>query len=309
MNQSPTPRDQAPEPLPQTALEARFSLTVGHGATLFSLEAELRLERGLLVLFGPSGAGKSLTLAALAGHIHPRDGHINLGGQVLFDAATGINTPARSRQIGLVPQHNSLFPFQDVRGNVTFGLPRRRRRGRDEAVEALMDEVGIAHLASSDPASLSGGERQRVALARALAIQPRLLLLDEPFASIDEDGRRALQDVVEGILERHGIPAVFVTHDVDEARRMGQQVVLFERGRTTAQGRPNEVLGASRRLTLTGRLDGTEPATSSEGLPDNDGQLRGTAHLSSATVTGPASMLSVDEDGRICIEAEITVRD
>ena len=297
MNRPDAPGDgDAPPP----GLDARFSLTVGQGATRFDLEARLHLDRGLLVLFGPSGSGKSLTLAALAGHITPQEGRISLRGESLFDGATGANTPARNRTISLVPQHNSLFPFRDVRGNVAFGLPRHRRRGKDDAVEHLMEALGISHLAKSSPGSLSGGERQRVALARALAVRPRLLLLDEPFASIDEAGRCVLQDILKDILKEHEIPAVFVTHDINEARRMGQQIVLFERGRTVVQGAPDEVLGAHGTITVTGQVSNS--ATEAKGAAEG-GQT--TAQLSSATITGPAHILQADDEGRVCIEAEL----
>ncbi|HCP47919.1 MAG TPA: ABC transporter ATP-binding protein [Deltaproteobacteria bacterium] len=286
-----------------TTLDARFTLTVGSPSNPFCLEAQFQLDRGLLVLFGPSGAGKSLTLAALAGHISPQEGLITLAGQPLVDTRRSIHVAARDRRIGLVPQHNSLFPFRDVRGNVTFGLPRDQRRSRNDVVESLMDELGIAHLADARPDALSGGERQRVALARALAVRPQLLLLDEPFASIDDAGRRALQDILQSILKDHGIPAVFVTHDVDEARRMGQQVVLFERGRTTRQGRPRDILGIDRKVSITGQVVEEVEASGADG-----GDATQTIRLSSATLTGPRDSLEANEQGQLHIQAELPLK-
>lgn len=212
-------------------LVAEFDLSVGG----FDLSASLAVDGGVLVLFGPSGSGKSLTVAALAGLTTPTRGRIQLGDRVLFDDAAGIDVPTRDRRIGYVPQHHSLFPFLTVAENVAFGLPRKRRRA-DPAVTALIEELELGHLADARPSSLSGGERQRVALARALAVEPDLLLLDEPFASIDQAGRRRLRKVVADTLERHATPAVLVTHDPDEAHDLGTHAVLYERGHTVQSG-------------------------------------------------------------------------
>jgi molybdate transport system ATP-binding protein len=226
----------------EPALEARLAARVGAEPAAFPLDVELRLERGILVLFGPSGAGKSLTLQALAGLVPVRRGFVRVRGAALYDAAGGIDTPAHRRRIGYVPQHHALFPFCDAAANVAFGLPWRERRPGSERVRALLEEVGIAHLAGARPESLSGGERQRVALARALAVEPRLLLLDEPFASIDRAGRSALWATLRAVLERRGTPAVLVTHDAGEARRVGQAAVRLEEGRSVAAGRPEDVI-------------------------------------------------------------------
>ena len=249
-----------------TALEASFGLTVGRGDDAFDLEADLRLEAGVLVLFGPSGCGKTLSVAALAGHLRPARGRIVIGGQVVFDETTWV--PPRRRRIGYVPQHDALFPFRDVVGNLTFGLPRERRRAGDPEIAALLDELGLKHLCGRRPGQLSGGERQRVALGRALAMKPALLLLDEPFASIDTAGRRALRQIVAESLERHAIPAVFVTHDPEEAARLGDVVALYERGRTRGIRPTAETFTA---LRLEARIDSRD----AEGVRLRDARLVG----------------------------------
>lgn len=240
------------------ALDARFSLAVGRGTHAFRLDAELCLERGVLVLFGPSGSGKSLTIQALAGLVRPTRGTIAVGGRTLFDADARVDVPAHRRRVGYVPQNHALFPFCSVSANVAFGLPRAERRRDHPRVQALLDELQLTHLADARPDDLSGGERQRVALARALAVEPSLLLLDEPFASIDADGRAQVREVVRATLARHGTPAVFVTHDRDEAVDLGDRVVRFERGRTLPASDAAS-LAARQRIRLRGRRLTHEP--------------------------------------------------
>jgi molybdate transport system ATP-binding protein len=232
------------------ALEAEIVVEVGRGASRFSVTAKLALERGVLVLFGPSGCGKSLTLRSIVGVVTPREGTIAVAGERVFDSQQNLFVPAHRRRIGFVPQHHSLFPFCNVRDNVVFGLPRSERGPGNERVERLMDELGIAHLRESMPRSLSGGERQRVALARALAVEPKLLVLDEPFASIDQTGRDELRETLLTVLARHDTPAVFVTHDPVEAVVVGDEMALYERGRSVQLGRPRDLLPEAQRFVV-----------------------------------------------------------
>lgn len=266
-----------------TALQARFEVRAGS----FELSVDLELAGGVLVLFGPSGAGKSLTVAALAGLVRPHSGRIELAGRLVFDSEQRLHVPARRRRVGYVPQHNALFPFADVAANVAFGLPRAQRRADSPRVRLLLEELELSDLASALPESLSGGERQRVALARALAPAPDLLLLDEPFASIDRDGRRRIRATLAETLERHGTPAVFVTHSEVEALELGDRLVLFERGRTAASGSPAELLAGG--AWLEGRV--------SEAGPGEAGRAR--VELRDAVVEGPAELLEPGADGRI----------
>ena len=219
-------------------------MTVGAGEHTFRLEAKFRLESGVLVLFGPSGSGKSLTLEVLAGLVRPHSGRVVAAGEPLFDTARGLAVPAHRRRVGYVPQRESLFPFRSVAENVAFGLPaaRRRRARSDPEVVGLLTEVGMIHRADARPRELSGGERQRVALARALAVRPRLLLLDEPFASIDRAGRRELGALLRTSLATRDTAAVLVTHDASEARALGDWAVRYSAGRTVAVGRPGPLL-------------------------------------------------------------------
>jgi molybdate transport system ATP-binding protein len=275
------------------ALEAKVVVAVGRGKSEFAVEAELSLARGVLVLFGPSGSGKSLTLQALAGLVRPRRGMIRVGGEILFDSDSWIDVPAHRRKIGYVPQHHALFPFHDVAENVAFGLPRKDRRRDNPVVKGLLEELGLAHLASSRPRSLSGGERQRVALARALAVSPKLLVLDEPFASIDQDGRAALRKTLREVLDRHGMPAVFVTHDPDEALALGDQLIRFERGRTTESGTPASLLRRGHPVMVSGKTVGAARRV-------EDGRAQIT--LGECVIEGPAEIVAAGESGELKLE-------
>ena len=266
------------------ALEAEVVLDAGG----FRVEASLAVDQGVLVLFGPSGSGKSLTLRALAGLLRPRAGRIRVAGETFFDASAGIDVAAHLRRIGYVPQHHALFPFADVLANVAFGLPRRERSRSHPGVRALLDELEIAHLADAYPGSLSGGERQRVALARALAVKPRMLLLDEPFSSIDQDGRERLAALVRETLVRHAIPAVFVTHDPDEALALGDTLVRFEPGRTVESGSPAALVRRGHPVRLDVRALG--PA---EALPGG----RAARTITEGRVEGPRDLLESDGAG------------
>lgn len=287
----------SPKPLPASppapAIEARIEVTVGAGESAFTVEAELALSAGVLVLIGPSGAGKSLTLKALAGLIKPKRGVIRVAGEALFDGERRLDVPPHRRQVGYVPQSPALFPFLDVASNVAFGLPRAERRRPGPRIAALLAELGLDRLASARPAALSGGERQRVAFARALAVEPRLLLLDEPFASIDREGRAALRASLREALARRGTPAVLVTHDRDDALELGDRVARFERGRTAEIGAPGEVLGCSAAVRLDGEIAGeAEPL----------GQGRARVRLAEATVEGPAEALALVQGTRLRLD-------
>lgn len=178
---------------------------------------------GLLAMVGPSGSGKTLTLRALAG-LTPSTGSLVVHGRSLG------GVPPHQRGMAWVPQQDALFPFADVLGNVTFGLPRARRTLADPVVARLCDEVGIAHLVKRRVADLSGGERQRVALARALATEPSILLLDEPFAALDLASRTELGAHLRAAVDARELCAVLVSHDAREVRHLADCVLPFTRG-------------------------------------------------------------------------------
>ena len=207
---------------------------------------------GVTVLYGPSGAGKSSVLAAVAGALRPEAGRIALGGEALFDSAQGVDVPMERRRIGWVFQDARLFPHLSVEGNLRFGLKRAQRHGVpgpirfEEAVEAL----GIGHLLHRRPRDLSGGERQRVGLGRALLSQPRLLLMDEPLASLDAARRAEILPFLERV-RGFGVPLLYVTHSLAEAVRLGDRMAVMRDGAVVAEGPLAEVVSQPQ-LMLTG---------------------------------------------------------
>jgi molybdate transport system ATP-binding protein len=197
----------------------------------FHLDARFTLPDGLTVLFGPSGAGKTRLLRVLAGLDPLEDGRITLDGEVFADVTTGVTVPTHERRIGMVFQQPYLLPHRSVLANVAMAVADGDRHRRRERAGALLEEVGAAELGGRRPHQLSGGQQQRIALARALAGDPRLLLLDEPFNALDLPVRRRLRALVRQVVDRSGLPTVFVTHDPDELRGLADRVLLADHGR------------------------------------------------------------------------------
>ncbi|MEW6081825.1 MAG: ATP-binding cassette domain-containing protein [Bacillota bacterium] len=205
----------------------------------FTLDVDLRCDGGILVLSGPSGAGKTTLLDCIAGLRRPDEGSVMLDGKTLFDASRGIDLPPRRRGIGYVFQNYALFPHMSVRQNVLYPLSirgRPRRRLRPGAQEVL-DMLKINHIAHRYPRDISGGEQQRVALARALMTAPDLLLLDEPWSSLDEETRAVVRDELVRLQRFWRIPFVLVTHDYRASGSMGQLLCL-DQGRLRKAGEP-----------------------------------------------------------------------
>ena len=196
----------------------------------FTLDAAFSSDAALTALLGPSGSGKSMTLRAVAGAIRPDAGRIVIDGDVLFDAARGIDLAPQARCVGYVPQQYALFPHLDVVGNVGFGLPDRRSAGARRRIAELLELVGLTGLERRGPHQLSGGQQQRVALARALIVRPRILLLDEPFAALDATLREPLRASLLKLQRTLGFRALLVTHDPADAALAGRHF-LFEHGR------------------------------------------------------------------------------
>ena len=220
----------------------RLEVAVALSVPGFDLDVAWSAGGGVAVLFGPSGAGKTLTLQCLAGLITPAAGRIVVDGRVFFDGAAGINLPTQARRVGYVFQGYALFPHLTVADNVGFGLRDRPRAERALRVARVIEQVGLGGLERRYPRELSGGQRQRVALGRALAIEPALLLLDEPLSALDTPLRRALRDELRALLSEVGTAAVVVTHDFTEAYRLGDRIVVYDAGRVVQSAPRSELL-------------------------------------------------------------------
>jgi len=224
----------------------------------FYLEADWQIEEGqVLVLFGPSGAGKTTTLRAIAGLIRPEEGRVELGGRVVYDSAADISVPVHGRQVGYLTQQYHLFPHLSVTQNIAYGLSKRRQPDARATVQQLVRRLRLDGLEDRRTWQLSGGQQQRVALARALATSPQMLLLDEPFASLDAELRRVLRGELRAMLVESPIPVLLVTHDREEALALGDAVEVIDDGTIVDRGEPLRVLGQPGRGRVA-RLAGVE---------------------------------------------------
>jgi molybdate transport system ATP-binding protein len=234
------------------ALDVKLRLE-RRGGRAFTLDVAFRAEPGITILFGPSGSGKSTTLAAIAGLLRPAEGHVALGGEVWFDSVNRVERPIHQRQVAFVFQSLALFPHLSALDNVAYGVDRALARDeRRDRAHKMLEQMKVGHVAERRPATLSGGEAQRVALARAFAMSPRLVLLDEPFSALDRELRLSLAADVRAWVDQAGLPLVQVTHHRNEARVMGDRVVLMDAGRVTATGSPDALLP---KLDDTGPVD------------------------------------------------------
>ena len=208
----------------------------------FLLDVELDCGPGITCVMGPSGSGKSTILAALAGLAVPDRGTVSLGGQTWLDTAAGIDVPVHARRLSYMFQGLALFPHMTAQRNVEYGIHHLERGERASKAIALLDRLGVKHLAARRPRTFSGGEAQRVALARAIAPAPKLMLLDEPFSALDRDLRAQLTKLVRELVAELGIPLIHVTHSVAEVRQLADQVLRIEKGRIVDRGTAADVL-------------------------------------------------------------------
>ncbi|MGE5539400.1 MAG: molybdenum ABC transporter ATP-binding protein [Gemmatimonas sp.] len=213
---------------------------------------------GVTALFGASGAGKTSIVRALAGLGRPDSGRIALGGLVFFDSAKGIDVPVERRRVGYVFQDSRLFPHLTVADNLRYGLRRAPADDRLIPFDHVVALLGIGGLLERRPHTLSGGERQRVAIGRALLSQPRLLLMDEPLASLDEDRKREVLPYIERLRDDLSLPVVYVSHSRDEVERLARTLIVVEQGRVVAAG---EMAELSARLDVRGMSDRRDAAT------------------------------------------------
>jgi molybdate transport system ATP-binding protein len=203
------------------------------------LDVAFELGKGqLLTLYGPSGAGKTTILRILSGLTDILSGHIAVDGETWRDTQLKINVPTKNRSIGLVFQDFALFPHFSVKENLRYALP----KGDDiRLMEELIELMELGPLRDTRPGFLSGGQQQRVALARAIVRRPRLLLLDEPLSSLDDDMRQRLQDYIEKIRRHFELTTVLVSHHLPEILRLSDEVIWLDKGKIKQQGAPEAV--------------------------------------------------------------------
>lgn len=207
----------------------------------FKLEVSFTTGDAPLSILGPSGAGKTMLLRCIAGLENPDRGRITLNGRVLFDADHHIATPARARRVGMLFQHYALFPHRTVAENIVFGLASLPRNEQAKRAADLMERVHISELSGRYPRDLSGGEQQRVAIGRALATEPEALLLDEPLSALDTHLRSQMETQLQETFAAYRRPVLLVTHNIEEAYRLGDRLLVLSRGRIAAYGAKEQV--------------------------------------------------------------------
>ncbi len=208
----------------------------------FTLDATWDAGDEVVALFGPSGAGKTLTLQCLAGLVRPDAGRIVVNGTVLFDGERGVDLRPQARRLGYVFQGFALFPHLTVEENIGYGLRGRAPLERRRRTAEMVAQLSLGGLERRRPRELSGGQQQRVALGRALAVDPELLLLDEPLSALDEPLRRQLREELARVVREFGKATVLVTHDLGEAFQLADRVVVYEAGRVVQAAPKSELL-------------------------------------------------------------------
>ncbi len=207
----------------------------------FTLDIELEAGKGITVLFGPSGAGKTLTLDSIAGFVRPDEGRILLDDEILFDGAAGVHVPPQARHCGYVFQNYALFPHMTLRKNLAFAAERIPRLERHRKVNEMLEKFHLTDVSGRRPRELSGGQKQRCSIARALIGAPRLLLLDEPARGLDAPLRAEFYSVLRQVREEFGIPALLVTHDLEECFQLADEMIVIRDGRVAQSGPPRKI--------------------------------------------------------------------
>ncbi|SDF57409.1 molybdenum ABC transporter ATP-binding protein [Sulfitobacter delicatus] len=230
-----------------------LEVALHHRFSGIDLDLEFDAGAGITALFGRSGAGKTTVISAVAGLLRPGEGRVVLDDKVLFDAKRGVWVPPHRRRLGYVFQDARLFPHLDVRKNLNFGARYAPRGSTGAGFDDVVALLGLEGLLDRAPATLSGGEKQRVALGRALLSHPRMLLMDEPLASLDGPRKQEILPYLERL--RDGdlrLPILYVSHAVDEVARLADRLVLLQDGRIKAQGALFDVMADPAAVPLLG---------------------------------------------------------
>ncbi len=221
----------------------------------FTLDASFAADSRFIALFGHSGSGKTTLLNVVAGLLRPERGRVIVDGATLFDADRGVFLPPYRRQLGTVFQEGRLFPHLSVRQNLLYGAWFARLTRKQEKLARITDLLGIEHLLGRYPNQLSGGEKQRVAIGRAILASPKLLLMDEPLASLDDPRKQEIMPYLERLRDEARIPIIYVSHSVAEVARLSDTLVILVGGKVRAAGPTIELM---QRLDLLPVVDGGE---------------------------------------------------
>jgi molybdate transport system ATP-binding protein len=269
----------------------------------FSLEAAFTSDGGVTALFGRSGSGKTSLVRIIAGLTRPKEGRVQLGDDVLVDTSRRLFVPPHRRRFGYVFQEARLFPHLTVRQNLDYGRWFSPKSARTENPGRIVDLLGIGDLLGRQPANLSGGEKQRVAIGRALLASPRLLLMDEPLAALDEERKAEILPYLERLRDEVGIPIVYVSHSVAEVARLADRVVLMAGGRIEAVGPASDVLGGPR---LASAMERREAGSVLTGRVETRDTTHGLATIrldGGAAILVPGATVSPGETVRVRIPA------
>ena len=229
-----------------------LSVEVTHEQGAFRLSGCFAAPGGVTALFGRSGSGKTTLVNIIGGLVRPQRGRIVVGGATLVDTEAGIFVPRHRRRIGYVFQEGRLFPHLSVKQNLLFGRWFAPSGERIVDLASVVDLLGLGHLLARRPGGLSGGEKQRVAIGRALLASPRLLLLDEPLAALDDARKAEILPYIENLRDKAGVPIVYVSHSMVEVARLADTLVVLDAGRVTVCGPASAVLTSLELTPLTG---------------------------------------------------------
>jgi molybdate transport system ATP-binding protein len=232
-----------------------LTVAVDHRLGDFQLAVDFTAGSGLTALFGRSGAGKTSLINVIAGLIRPDRGHVEIDGDVLTDTATRRFVPPHRRRIGYVFQEGRLFPHLNVRRNLLYGARFAKGPKNTGEFDQIVALLGIDELLARRPENLSGGEKQRVAIGRALLARPRVLMMDEPLASLDEGRKAEILPYIERLRDEIRTPIVYVSHSIPEVARLATTLVVLSDGRVAATGSPAEIMGRLDLFPLTGRVE------------------------------------------------------
>ncbi|MDP5220319.1 molybdenum ABC transporter ATP-binding protein [Ruegeria sp. 2205SS24-7] len=219
-----------------------LSVDILHPLGAMDLEVCFEAPRGVTALFGASGTGKTSVINAVAGLLRPRTGRIILDGEPIFDTAMKIDLPVHKRCLGCVFQDGRLFPHLNVQQNLVYGQKFAAVDSTGPDLPEVAGMLGISELLSRRPAALSGGEKQRVAIGRALLSRPKMLVMDEPLAALDEPRKQDILPYLERLRDETDIPILYVSHSVSEVARLATTVVMMDKGKVTRFGPAEEIL-------------------------------------------------------------------